>query len=423
MPGALSLISGHRAFRRLIGAALLARLGNEMAPVGVVLYVLDQSQSGALAGLTIAALTFPAILTGPVLGAWQDRLRHREWPLVADQVLACLSLIGILTAGALDAPGLIVVAALLAGLTYPLSAAGFTALVPAVVPQRALSRANALEGAGINLAIVLGPALAGVVVGLASPAIAVGVQLAIKAAALVLVAAMPLPSRDGPGRAGSTMDHVRRGLRHLADTPSLRAVTFGAAVAMAGRGLLIVAFPALVTGRFGAPEQLLGFVWASFAAGSLAGNLASPRLETKRPTVAIVAGSLIASGLVLALVAATPSIIAAFVVVTLAGLFYGPGLAASFGVRQRQTPSELRGQVFTTSTSLKVSAFACGSAAGGLLLSSVGVTGLLVLAGLLHVIGGLWPALVARGGGWRGPRGRSSQPLAQMPGPSRSAQS
>ncbi len=78
----------------LFTASTTARLANEAARVAMVLLVLDRTGSPALAGTVVGALALPALVTGPVLGAWLDRTEHRRWVFVANQVL----LLGVLLA-------------------------------------------------------------------------------------------------------------------------------------------------------------------------------------------------------------------------------------------------------------------------------------------------------------------------------------
>ena len=60
-----------------------------------MLLVLDRTGSAALAGATVAAVTLPSIVTGPLLGAWLDRTGRRRRVMMLDQVLAATSLVGI----------------------------------------------------------------------------------------------------------------------------------------------------------------------------------------------------------------------------------------------------------------------------------------------------------------------------------------
>jgi MFS-type transporter involved in bile tolerance (Atg22 family) len=98
-------------------AATLARLASEMFPVAVVLLVLDRTGSAALAGAAVAAATLPAVVTGPVLGAWLDRTAHRRTALASNQVVLGASLLAILAAAG-RAPGwALLLLAATAGLT------------------------------------------------------------------------------------------------------------------------------------------------------------------------------------------------------------------------------------------------------------------------------------------------------------------
>ena len=82
----------------LFTASTTARLANESARVAVVLLVLDRTDSPALAGALVAALTLPSLVTGPLLGAWLDRTTHRRSAFVANQLLLPLVLVGLLLA-------------------------------------------------------------------------------------------------------------------------------------------------------------------------------------------------------------------------------------------------------------------------------------------------------------------------------------
>ena len=79
-----------------------------------------------------------------------------------------------------------------------------------------------------------------------------------------------------------------------------------------------------------------------------------------------------------------PILIASFA----AGLIDGPLLAATLNLRQRHAPAWLRTQVFTTAASLKIGAFAVGSALAGPMAGAVGARGMLwtIAAGQLLAV-------------------------------------
>jgi hypothetical protein len=71
----------------LFSASTTARLANESARVAMVLLVLARTGSPALAGAVVAATTLPALVTGPLLGAWLDKTPHRRAAFAGNQLL------------------------------------------------------------------------------------------------------------------------------------------------------------------------------------------------------------------------------------------------------------------------------------------------------------------------------------------------
>ena len=65
-------------YLKFLSAATLARVSDEMFGVGVVLLVLDRTDSPGLAGATVAAITLPSLFSGPLLGAWLDLTGRRD---------------------------------------------------------------------------------------------------------------------------------------------------------------------------------------------------------------------------------------------------------------------------------------------------------------------------------------------------------
>jgi predicted MFS family arabinose efflux permease len=346
-----------------------------------VLLVLDRTGSAPLAGLVVAAITLPSIVTGPVLGAWLDRAPSRRRVMIFDQLLAATTLVTlVLLAG--NAPNwTLPLVAVGAGITWPLSFGGFTSLIPGIVPEDLLPPANALEATSFNMAIIAGPALAGGISAVWGPDVSLLVEAVLTAGVVAMIARIPALDRPtGQPATRPLLDIVRSGLRHLASVPQLRSVTVGGAISLSGLGLLTVAFPFFAVEALGEERSTAGFLWAAFAAGSTLGAIGLVRLQhAVRPEVLVFAaiGSLGCLMLLWPLAATVP---AAVLLIALAGMVDGPGFAAQFSVRQRWTPRALHGQVFTTAASMKVGAYAVGAAVAGPAVIAFGPRGTFVLA-------------------------------------------
>ena len=195
-----------------------------MAAVGVVLYVLDRTGSAAWAGATLAAITLPSIVTGPILGAWLDRGGRRLEAIRLDQAVSAgsLALVAALAGEAPDA--LLPLVALPAGITFPLSTGGFSSLIPSYVDASLRVQANALEASSYNTAIVAGPALAGVLATAVDPLAAVLVQIGLK-----LV-------RAGPHADAARARAAAVAARHLGPAHHARGLPAARRVAAAARG-------------------------------------------------------------------------------------------------------------------------------------------------------------------------------------------
>jgi sugar phosphate permease len=123
-----------------------------------------------------------------------------------------------------------------------------------------------------------------------------------------------------------------------------------------------------------------GALWAAFAVGSTVGALALVRLQRRHPPHRIVVISLVAYGTLMLLWPLAETLPAALGLIALAALADGPGLAATFAVRQDWAPRDLQGQIFTTAAGVKVGAFALGAAVAGPLVTGIGSSGALLAA-------------------------------------------
>jgi MFS family permease len=380
----------------LFTASTSARLANEAARVALVLLVLDRTGSPALAGALVAALTLPALVTGPVLGAWLDRTAHRRSAFVANEVLLTSALLGVLLAVGHAPSAVVVLLAGLAGLTLPVLTGGFTGLIAPLVPPTLLRRAYGAESTSYNVAGVAGPALAAAVAA-ASTTGSVLMCVALSTVALVAVLRVPMPAPAPSHR--SIARTVGAGLAHLARTPALRSVTVATTISFMGMGAFPVVFPALAK-TLGARPAASGALFSCFAIGALLGSLVmaarAPRTGPLRVALVGIGGlTVVFVGLALA-----PSLAAALIAVLLAGAFEGPVLSSTLTVREQHSPAAMRTQVVTTAASIKFGAFALGSALAGQVVATHGSrAGVWFVAGcqLVGVIVGAvalgWPTL------------------------------
>jgi MFS family permease len=390
-----SRLRRHRGFVLLWVGATAGRLATEMYSVAVVLFVLAETGSAHAAGLTVAAATFPTVVTGPLIGAWLDRTPHRRTAFIVSPAVLVAAMAGFLVAGdsAQTPDWVFILLGFLAGLPSPVRTGGFSGLIPTVVPEQVLPRAYGLEAASYNIAGIAGPAGAGAVAGIAGASWAIVATMAVAVVAGVVIAEVPIaPGRPQAGRAFGT--DLRAGLGLLWRSAALRGLTVATTISQGAFGLVVVAYP-LLAHDLGHPRAVGGLLFSVFAVGALLGSVTYSRLAARIPTEQVAYVTMVVFGAMLAVIGASPSLRVAVAASAVAGFFDGPLLAATLDLRQRIAPARLRTQVFTTAASLKIGAFAVGSALAGPAADAVGSRGMLVIAGAGQVVAAA-AGLVAR---------------------------
>ncbi|MST34563.1 MFS transporter, partial [Acidimicrobiaceae bacterium USS-CC1] len=163
----------YRGFRRLVGGQLASNLGDACYAVALPWYVLAHHGGPVLLATVLAAYGVPRTALVAVGGAAADRWRPWTVMLLADAFRAAT--VGVLAVAAWSGPpraAVLVPIAVVLGAGEGLFLPGSLAVIPRLLPEADLQAGNALGSAGTQLATLVGPAIGGVVVALAGPAVA-----------------------------------------------------------------------------------------------------------------------------------------------------------------------------------------------------------------------------------------------------------
>ncbi|TCN34837.1 putative MFS family arabinose efflux permease [Kribbella orskensis] len=362
-------------------AATLARVGDEMVAFTLVLLVLERTDSPALAGLTGAAYALPAVVTGPLLGTWLDRTPYRRTALGLNQAVLGTVMLAMLAVVGHTAHWVTPALAALAGTTLPLVSGGFTSMLPSLVPQPLLARANSLEAASFGAATITGPAAAATIAAAVSVEAAAAVIAVTATLSIFAIMRLPaLPAAIDVADRAPFLGSVVAGLAHLARTPRLRASTVTTTLLMGVMGVLLITLP-LHMESLGAPRSAAGYLWTALEIGSVATALLLGRWQTRWRPEHVVMVSVALYGLAFTTWPLASSLAVLLVLAAATGLLEGPMLPAMFSARQQYSPVELQGRVSTTAASLRVGAAALGQAAGGLLVPVIGTHAALLAVG------------------------------------------
>jgi MFS family permease len=269
----LSPLRESAAFRRLFVGLGISRIGSQVTAVAVPLQAYDLTHSSLVVGLVGFAALMPLVVFGLYGGAIADAVDRRKLLFVTSAVMmaASVTLLAQAVAG-LDSLGLLFACVVVQAAASAVDAPTRMAVIPQVVPASQLTAANTLDYTGTQVAIIVGPLLAGVAVSLSGFGLAYGLDVASFAAAFVAVLRVPalLPGAQ-PRRAG--LASVTEGLRFIAIRPVLLmtfVVDIDAMLFAYPRAL----FPALAYTRYGGGALTVGLLYAAQAGGAVLAAMA-----------------------------------------------------------------------------------------------------------------------------------------------------
>ncbi len=207
----------NRDFLLLWSGQTVSRLGSRVSDIALPLLVLALTRSPAQAGFIAAAQSLPYLLLSLPAGALVDRWDRKRVMILCDTA-RCLALgsIPLAYAGGQLGVGQLYAVAVVAGLALVFFDAAELASLPLVVLDGQLTRAAGLNATAESVTYLVGPGLAGVVIGLART-VAAGAALAYlvdSLSYLILVFTLGfirLPSPENPcGRPASGCGNRRQ---------------------------------------------------------------------------------------------------------------------------------------------------------------------------------------------------------------------
>ena len=384
----------NRVFAVLWTATVISNIGIWMqnAAAGWLMTGLDPDP--LIVASVQVATTLPMFLLGLPAGALADIFDRRRLLL---GVQIALSVVTAVFAGLVWAewvtPGVLLSFTFFTGMGAALIAPAWQAIVPQLVPRKELSPAVAANSVGINISRAVGPALAGLIIGLLGIAAPFWINALSNLGAIAALlwwnpparGAHPLPAE----RFGSAM---QVGLRHARRNPHLRATLLRAAgffvFASAYWALLPLVARVQIKGGPALYGILLGTIGASAVVGAFVLPVLKRRLGADGLAVAGTVGT--AAALVLFGWASAPAI--ALAASFIAGLSWIAVLATINVSAQVALPTWVRGRGLALFVTTQFGSMSLGSIAWGQLASVIGlpITHYIAAAGLVIAIPLLW---------------------------------
>ena len=269
------------AFTRLWIGSTLGGLGGQLTLVTIMLHVFELTGSTFAVSMVAVAGLAPMILAGLYGGMLADAFDRRIVGLIAAVItFAATLLLAILTWSQLETIWWLYLLSVVNAAANSVGMATRSAIVPRLLPRELLAPASALNGITIGVMVMVGPAMAGILVAATGYGWTYTIDVVLMLAMFMGLWTLPSLRPEGtlvrPGLA-SLVDGwqflKRAGNIRMQYILDIAAMTFGQPMAL---------YPALGTVLLGGGAVTTGALTAAVAAGTFLSSLFSGRIVRYR---------------------------------------------------------------------------------------------------------------------------------------------
>jgi MFS family permease len=380
----------NRAYRRIFGGVAVTMLGQQMTLVAVPYQVYELTGSSLMVGVTSIVALVPLVVFGLLGGAIADAMDRRTLMVVTSvgaAVTSALLAVQALLPGDGNLAALWVLAAAVSGFAA-VNQPTRSAVIPAIVGQAQVPAANALAMTVRQAGVIVGPLLAGLLIGLGDLSILYTLDAIGFVAAVVLLRGLPpLPPEGvtGPLRLGVAVRGVGEGFAFLRTQPVLLMTFVVDIIAMLFAWPQAV-FPELSQTTFGGDANSLGWLFAGVSIGSLLMGLTSGWVSRVDRQGAVVLAAIAVWGVAIIGFGLASSLWLAVVCLAVAGAGDMVSAVLRSSMLQTAAPDEMRGRMQGVFIVVVAGGPRLGDLRAGVLASTVGVSAAMVSGGVVIVV-------------------------------------
>ena len=378
------------AYRRLFWGVAATMLGQQMTLVAVPFQVYALTGDSLMVGVTSLVALVPLIVFGLLGGAIADSMDRRRLMLITSVGAAATSVLLALQV-LLPGEGNLAVLWVLTACVSAFAAVNQptrSAVIPALVGPAAVPAANALSMTVRQAAVIAGPLLAGVLIGLGQLSLVYAIDALGFLAAALLLRGLPTlpPGRDaGPLRLGAAVRGVGEGFVFLRTQPVLLMTFVVDIIAMCFAWPQAV-FPELSENRFADSPNSLGWLFAGVSIGALLMGLTSGWVSRVDRQGAVVLGAIAVWGVAIIGFGWAQSLWLAVLCLAVAGASDMVSAVLRSSMLQLAAPEEMRGRMQGVFIVVVAGGPRLGDLRAGALASAASVSVAMVSGGVVVVL-------------------------------------
>ena len=206
----------------------ISLFGSQISQMAIVWYVTLHTNSGAWVAAFSLCAYLPQFFISFPGGAWADRFSRKRLIILADALIAAVTLLTLLVMPHIASESLLLAALLLMSI---LRSAGsgvqtpaVSAVVPTLVPDAERMRYNGVNAAMQSAVQFAAPAAAAIILSAGSLREALAIDILTAAAGISLLACLRLPRQERTQHTPSVFSDMRSGVRYAQAIPSVRSL-------------------------------------------------------------------------------------------------------------------------------------------------------------------------------------------------------
>jgi len=382
----------NRNFKLFFAGQGISVIGTWMTRLATSWLVYHLTQSALLLGIVSFSGQIVSFLLGPFAGVWVDRL-HRRNLLIWTQIAAAIQSLALaaLTLGHIITLWEIIALTALQGLINAFDMPGRQSFLSEMIENRNdLSNAIAINSSMTNVARLVGPAIAGLVIAAVGEGwcfLIDGVSYFAVIASLLMMHIKPIEVRR---HASSMVEQMREGWNYVRTFRPIRSLLLLFALTSLMGYPYTVLMPVFASKILHGGANTLGLLSAATGFGALISALS---LALRRSAVGLTRMIQISAailGVALILFGLSHTLWLSMLLLIFAGFGLIQGASASNTVIQALVSENMRGRVMSYYTMAFFGAAPFGSLIAGTLADRIGASSTVILTGTCCIAGSLW---------------------------------
>jgi MFS family permease len=381
-----------RNFRLFFGGQTISLIGTWMTRLATAWLVYRLTKSALLLGAVSFAGQIPTFIFAPFAGVLVDRLNRRQ-VLVWTQALSMLQSLAL---AALTFSGHITIHWILAlsvlqGIVNAFDMPGRQAFMVQMVEDRAdLGNAIAINSSMVNVARLIGPSLAGILIAVTSEGWCFLVDGISYIAVIVSLLMMHLPPSAIRRATSSTWTELKEGWTYVSGFLPIRTILMLFAVISLMGMPYVVLMPIFAAQVLHGGPHTLGFLMGATGVGALISAISLAARKSVRGLIRIIPIAAAVFGLGLIGFGLSRVFWLSMIMVLITGMGMMQGMAASNTIIQTLVSDDKRGRVMSYYTMAFMGMAPFGSLLAGTLAHAIGAPWTVIVNGSAVLLGAAW---------------------------------